>query len=149
MRRTAHPGTRLALAMAVLALLAASACGGSSSASSSDKAKQQACDARADIQTQITNLGNLPLNLDSVDKAKTALTAIQTDLNTIKDAAPTVGGDLQKQLEAANAAFVNSVQTVVSNISTATDLTTVASNLTSAASQLQSGYQQAFGDIKC
>jgi C4-dicarboxylate-specific signal transduction histidine kinase len=149
MRRTAHPGTMLALAAAVLALLAASACGGGSSDSASDKAKQQACDARADIQTQITNLGNLPLNLDSVDKAKTALTAIQTDLNTIKDAAPKVGGDLQKQLETANAAFVNAVQTVVSNISTATDLTTVASNLTAAASQLQSGYQQAFGDVKC
>lgn len=148
MRRTTHPGTMLALAAAILALLAASACGGSSS-STSDKAKQQACDARSDIQTQITNLANLPLNIDSVDKAKTALTAIQTDLNTIKDAAPKVGGDLQKQLETANATFVNAVQTVVSNISTATDLTTVASNLTAAAGQLQTAYRQAFGDISC
>ncbi len=148
MRRTTHPGTMLALAVAILALLAASACGGSSS-SASDKAKQQACDARSDIQTQITTLANLPLNIDSVDKAKSALTAIQTDLNTIKDAAPKVGGDLQKQLETANDTFVNAVQTVVSNISTATDLTSVASSLTAAAGQLQTAYRQAFGDISC
>ena len=72
---------------------------------SSDKAKSQACDAISDMKTQITTLKGLPLATSSVDTAKTALQAIQTDLKTISDAAPTVGGDVKSQLQTANATF--------------------------------------------
>ena len=45
-------------------------------------------------------LKGLPLSSDSLDKAKTALQKINSDLDTIATAAPTVKGDLGSQLKA-------------------------------------------------
>ena len=86
------------ITIVALVLLAAAGCGGGQSAA--DKAKSQACDASSDIQAQVDTLKGLPLSPDSVDKAKTALQKINSDLDTIATAAPTVKGDLGSQLKA-------------------------------------------------
>ena len=85
------------IGVVALALLASAGCGGGQSAA--DKAKSQACDASSDIQAQVDTLKGLPLSPDSVDKAKTALQKINSDLDTIATAAPTVKGDLGSQLK--------------------------------------------------
>ena len=74
------------IGVVALALLASAGCGGGQSAA--DKAKSQACDASSDIQAQVDTLKGLPLSPDSVDKAKTALQKINSDLDTIATAAP-------------------------------------------------------------
>ncbi len=131
-----------------LALLSATACGGSSE-SAADKAKSQACDAISDIETQITTLKGLPLATSSVDTAKTALQAIQTDVKTISDAAPTVGGDVKSQLQTANAAFKTSVQQTAQSVTSAQSLTSAATAISTAGTTLETSYQAAFSSIKC
>jgi len=131
----------------VLTLLAAAGCGGGQS--SVDKAKSQACDASSDIKAQVDTLKGLPLAPDSVDKAKTALQKINSDLDTITTAAPTVKGDLGTQLTAANAAFKTEVTQIADSITSAQSLTAAATALASAGSTLSSSYQQAFANVQC
>ena len=135
-----------ALALAA-ALVAASGCGGSSS--SSDTAKKNACNAKADIGTQVTKLKGLPASLSSVDTAKTALQQIQKDLGTIQDSVPDVTGDLKGQLKAANSAFSSQVKQITQDITSAQSLTDAAATLTTAGQRLAEQYQQAFAGVKC
>ena len=135
------------ITIVALALLAAAGCGGGQSAA--DKAKSQACDASSDIQAQVDTLKGLPLSPDSVDKAKTALQKINSDLDTIATAAPTVKGDLGSQLKTANAAFKTQVQQIADSITSAQSLTAAAAALASAGSTLSDSYQQAFANVKC
>ena len=134
------------ISIAALALLASS-CGGGESAA--DKARNQACDASSDIQAQVDTLKGLPLSSDSVDKAKTALQKINSDLDTIATAAPTVKGDLGSQLKAANAEFKTQVQQISDSITSAQSLTAAATALASAGSTLSNSYQQAFANVQC
>lgn len=135
------------ISIVVLALLTAAGCGGSQSAA--DKAKSQACDASSDIKTQVDTLKGLPLSPDSVDKAKTALQKINSDLDTIATAAPSVKSDLGAQLKSANAAFKTQVQQIADSITSAQSLTAAATALASAGSTLSSAYQQAFANVQC
>ena len=142
-------GARAAVAAFAVAaaLVAASGCGGSSSAA--DTAKKNACNAKADIDTQVTKLKGLPASLSSVDTAKTALQQIQKDLGTIQDSVPDVTGDLKDQLKAANSAFSSQVSQVTQDITSAQSLTDAAATLTTAGQHLADQYQQAFAGVKC
>ena len=148
MSRLSSHGVRAAVAtLAIVAALAAAACGGSSS--SADTAKKNACNAKADIDTQVTKLKGLPASLSSVDTAKTALQQIQKDLGTIQDSLPDVTGDLKDQLKAANSAFSSQVKQVTQDITSAQSLTDAATTLTTAGQTLAEQYQQAFAGVKC
>jgi hypothetical protein len=135
------------IGVVALALLASAGCGGGQSAA--DKAKSQACDASSDIQAQVDTLKGLRLSSDSVDTPKAALQKINSDLDTIATAAPTVKGDLGGQLKAANAAFKTQVQQIADSITSAQSLTAAATALASAGSTLSTSYQQAFANVKC
>jgi len=149
MSRLSSHGVRAAVATLaiVAALVAASGCGGSSS--SADTAKKNACNAKADIDTQVTKLKGLLASLSSVDTAKTALQQIQKDLGTIQDSLPDVTGDLKDQLKAANSAFSSQVKQVTQDITSAQSLTDAATTLTTAGQTLAEQYQQAFAGVKC
>ena len=149
MSRLSSHGVRAAVATLaiVAALVAASGCGGSSS--SADTAKKNACNAKADIDTQVTKLKGLPASLSSVDTAKTALQQIQKDLGTIQDSLPDVTGDLKDQLKAANSAFSSQVKQITQDITSAQSLTDAAATLTTAGQNLAEQYQQAFAGVKC
>jgi hypothetical protein len=136
----------LAAIAACLVAFAAGGCGGKSSA---DKAKSQACDARSDIQKQITTLKGLPLAASSIDAAKTAISAIGDDLKTIQDAAPKVSGDLKSQLEQANSSFKSAVQSITQSISASSSPASIATALTTAGTTLEAAYQSAFSSVKC
>jgi hypothetical protein len=135
------------IAVLVMALLATTGCGSSQSAA--DKAKSQACGAVADIKMQITTLKGLPLATSSVDTAKTALQKIETNLQTISDAAPKVSGDLKGQLQTADATFKAQVQQTAQSVTSAQSLTGAAAAVTSAGKTLEASYQQAFASVKC
>jgi chromosome segregation ATPase len=149
MSRLSSHGVRAAVATLaiVAALAAASGCGGSSS--SADTAKKNACNAKSDINAQVTKLKGLPASLSSLDTAKTALQQIQKDLGTIQDSLPDVTGDLKDQLKAANSAFSSQVKQVTQDITSAQSLTDAAGTLTTAGQTLAEQYQQAFAGVKC
>jgi DNA repair ATPase RecN len=149
MSRLSSHGVRAAVAAltVAVALVAASGCGGSSS--SADTAKKNACNAKADIDTQVKKLKGLPASLSSVDTAKTALQQIQKDLGTIHDSVPEVTGNLKDQLKAANSAFSSQVKQITQDITSAQSLTDAAATLTTAGQRLAEQYQQAFAGVKC
>jgi len=138
--------TAVASLALVVALLTATSCGGSSSA---DTAKKNACNAKADINSQVAKLKGLPPTLSSLDTAKTALQKIQKDLGTIRDAVPEVTGDLKDQLKAANSAFSSQFSQVMQNVTSVQAATDAAGTLTTAGQQLSQQYQQAFAGVKC
>ena len=145
---SSHGARQAVAALAVVAaLVAASGCGGSSS--SADTAKKNACNAKADIDAQVTKLKGLPASLSSVDTAKTSLDQIQKDLGTIQDSLPDVTGDLKDQLKAANSAFGSQVSQVTQDITSAQSVTDAAATLTTAGQHLADQYEQAFADVKC
>ena len=149
MSRLSRNALRLAFAsLAVAAALAAAAgCGGSSSAA--DDAKKDACNAKSDIDAQVTKLQGLPASLSSLDTAKTALERIQSDLATIRDSVPDVTGDLQDQLKAANSAFSSQVSQVTQDVTSAQAATDAAGTLSAAGEHLSTQYRQAFADVQC
>jgi hypothetical protein len=149
MSRLSLHGVRAAVAAlaVVAALVAASGCGGGSS--SADTARNNACNAKADIDAQVTKLKGLPASLSSVDTAKTSLDQIQKDLGTIQDSLPDVTGDLKDQLKAANAAFSSQVDQVTQDITSAQSVTDAAATLTTAGQHLADQYERAFADVKC
>ena len=139
--------------MFLVSSLAATACGGGSSSgssqSSADAAKNQACAAKSDINTQITALKNLTPSSASVDTATTALTKIDTDLDTISTALPEMTSSLKQQFSSANAAFRTQVNQVSNSITSAQSLSDAATAVTAAGTTLASSYQQAFANVKC
>jgi hypothetical protein len=142
----------MVLIMFLLGSLVVSACGGGSSSgsqSSADKAKNQACAAKSDINAQITTLKNLTPSTASVDTATTALAKIDTDLNTMATAVPDMTSSLKQQFESANATFRTQVNQVSHSISSAQSLSDAATAVTAAGTTLASSYQQAFASVKC
>ena len=136
----------IALAIA-LPVLVASGCGGGESAA--DKAKNEACDAKSDISTQIDTLKGLPLTSSSIDPAKAALQAINTDLQTIENAAPTVKGSLKTELQDASATFKTQVQQAVQSVTSADSAASAVTAVGTALTTLQTSYQQAFANVEC
>src|SRR5436190_23092767 len=95
---TSRPAAAAA-AIATLALLAG--CG----QSKSDKAASRVCDARSDIQQQVTNLKKMNLSTASTDDIKTSLTAVKGDFQTIADAQPDLNTERKSQVKQANDAL--------------------------------------------
>ena len=133
----------------IAAVLAAALVAGCGDESAADKAKNQACDARADIGDQIDTLKGLSVSPDSVDQAQEAIGKIDDDLKQITEALPDVEGDLKDQLQTANASFADSVRQITSDITSAEDIPSALDSLGSAASSLESSYREAFGDVSC
>ena len=129
-----------------MAMLLASACGGGSSASD---AKAKACDARDDIQVQITTIRGVTTGATTLDAAKTALEQISKDLDTIATEAPKASGDVTDQLTAANEQFTKDVQQVKESVTSAGSVSAAAEAVSAAADQLAASYRSAFADVRC
>ena len=149
MSQVSSNALRLAVASFAVAaaLAAAGGCGGGSS--SADSAKKDACNAKTNIDAQVTKLQGLPASLSSLGTAKTALEQIQSDLSTIQESVPDLTGDLQDQLKAANSAFKSQVAQVTQDVTSAQAATDAAGTISDAGRQLSAQYRQAFAGVQC
>jgi hypothetical protein len=97
---------RLIITTAVLAplALAIASCGGSSSPSP-ESAHATACQAMADIQTQINQLQSYTRSNVTADGVQGTLDAIEKDLQTIEDSIPDQTPALQKKIDTAVKGF--------------------------------------------
>src|SRR4029450_3490957 len=127
------------LAVLVVAGLALAACGGKSD---EEKALDQVCDARADIQKQVNELSSLTLTTATVDGIKGNLSAIVNDLKEITDAQGELNDQRRQQVEAANQAFSAQVQSTVKDLGTSISTSGAKSKLQSSLQQLSQSYQQ-------
>jgi chromosome segregation ATPase len=135
-----------AVALAVLTLVV-TGCG--SDESDSEKALNQVCDARADIQKQVNELSNLTAATITVDGVKANVSAIQKDLGEIEDAQDELDDQRKKEVQSANDAFSSQVQSIVNDLGTSLSISGAKSQLQSALQQLANSYEQTLASISC
>jgi Tfp pilus assembly protein PilP len=129
-----------------LALIAAIAGCGQSAA---DKAANKVCDARADIQKQVTTLKNLTPTTASLDKARSSITAIRNDVKKIVDAQSDLKPERKKAVEAANKEFSSQFDDALTSFATSGSLSAGAKQLQAALTKLGDSYVAALGKIDC
>ena len=135
----------LVLIVVLVPALSLAACG----QSAQDKAKNQVCSARSDIDKQLTYLKGLTLATATTTGIQNSLKAIGSDLTKIKDAQPQLNAERKQQVQSANQAFRAQLESVVGNIGQNLSISNAQAQLKSAVQQLGQSYQQTFATINC
>jgi hypothetical protein len=140
---------RLVRSLAVVALLlvpvAVAGCG----ESDEEKAQNEVCDARDDIQTQIDDLSSITLSTTTVDEVEGNLSAIQDDLMDIANAQGDLNEDRKQQVQSANQQFKSQLDSIASGLTSNLSLSGAEQKLKDAAQQLASSYKETFAKIDC
>jgi uncharacterized protein HemX len=141
-----HELVKRALLLSALGLgLAFAACG----ESDEEKAQNQVCDAREDIEAQVTELQQLTLGTATTDKIKTHLNAINDDINKISDAQGQLNDTQKQQVEKANEAFKSQIDDLVANLGTSVSLQDAAARLKVSITDLVEAYDKALSPVEC
>ncbi|HYB24246.1 MAG TPA: hypothetical protein VED41_10640 [Solirubrobacteraceae bacterium] len=135
----------LSLLWIVLTACVVAGCG----QSAADKAKNQVCSARADIDKQLHYLQGLTLTTATATAVQNSVKAIRSDLGKIKDAQPQLNAQRKQQVQAANQAFTAQLQSVASSVGENLSLSNAEAQLKAAVTQLVQSYQHTFAAISC
>jgi hypothetical protein len=133
--------------LATVLLLAALA--GGCGESDEEKAQNDVCDARADIQQQVDELSSLSLDSASLDGIESNLSAIQDDLGTIADAQGELSDERRQQVQAANQEFTQQLESIAGDLGSSLSASGAKDQLGSAFSQLADAYEQTFAKVDC
>lgn len=147
-RRAASALRMRALAVALIALTASLglvACG----ESKQDKAKNTVCSARADIKKQVQTLQSLTLSSSTANQVSSSLDAIKNDVQKISNAQSDLSPQRKTQVQNANKAFSQQVQSIVSQLGSGLSPSNAEQKLKTAANQLAASYQSALAPISC
>ena len=137
--------TKALLGTLMVAVAVLTGCG----QSAADKAKSNVCNARDDISKQVQTLQGITLSSATTTKITDSLTAIQKDLNTIKDNSGKLSDQFKSDVKKANEQFTNSVKDTASSLGKTTSLADAKTQLETAFKQLASSYQSSFGKLQC
>jgi uncharacterized protein YoxC len=138
-------GSRLLVLVLLSIAVAAAGCG----ESDEEKAQNQVCDARDDIQTQIDELSNLTVATATVDGIKENLNAIQDDLQDIADAEGDLNEERRQQVASANKEFTAQLESIASGLTSNLSLSGAGQKLQDATQELASSYKQTFATVDC
>jgi hypothetical protein len=125
--------------------LALGACG----TSKEDEAKNDVCDARADIQREVDNLKQLTPSTITADSVSKSLQAIRNNLKKIGDAQADLSDDRRSQVEQANKAFAADVKEIGSTVLRSTSLEEAKTQLQQSVTQLSDTYSNTFAKVDC
>jgi hypothetical protein len=117
--------------------------------SDEEKAQNEVCDARADIQKQVDELSGLSLETATLDGVQKNLTAIRDDLKTIGEAQGDLTDERKQQVESANKEFTSQLRSIASDIGRSLSVADARTQLESALDQLASAYKQSFATVDC
>jgi hypothetical protein len=117
--------------------------------SDEEKAQNEVCDARADIQKQVDELSGLTLETATLDAVQKNLTAIRDDLKKIGDAQGDLSDERKQQVESANKEFTSQLRSIASDIGRSLSVADARTELESALDQLASAYKQSFAKVDC
>ena len=134
-------------ALLLASVVAIVACGDDES--SAEKAQNQVCDARADIQKQVDELSQLTLSTATTDGIDQNLQAIKDDLGKIKDAESDLNADRKQEVQSATQQFTSEVASVAKTVGRSTSINEAASQLTSAFDDLAQSFKQTLSPINC
>ena len=117
--------------------------------SDEEKAQNDVCDARDDIQKQVNELANLTLSTATVEGVQSNLNAIQDDLETIAGAQGDLNDERRQEVESANEEFKSELDSIASGLTSDLSLSGAGEKLRNAAQQLATSYKQTFAQIDC
>lgn len=141
--------TRMRLGLLVAGLLLIAALAAGCGESDAEKAQNQVCDARDDLNKQVNELAALTPTTATTEGVQGNLDAIKKDLNDIKDAQGDLNEDRKQEVESANQEFASQVQAVASDLGTSLSASGAEAKLQSAGAELKSAYQQTFAKVDC
>ena len=133
------------LLSAVGLALACAGCG----QSAEEKARNDVCDARADIQKQVNGLENLTLSSATVDQVKSDVNAIDKDLSKIADAQGDLDATRKQRVEKANDTFKTQLNTLKKDLGASTSIQGLRQQLEADIADLGTSYKEAFAPIDC
>jgi hypothetical protein len=117
--------------------------------SDEEKAQNEVCDARADIQQQVDELSGLSLETATLEGVQKNLTAIRDDVRQIGDARGDLSDERKQQVESATKAFTSQLQSIAGDIGRSLSVADARTELESAFDQLASAYEQSFAKVDC
>jgi hypothetical protein len=155
--------TTRTVGVCVAATLAMSGCGSSSDEPSStpsqkatqapatpqDQASSAVCAARADIQAQVETLTSLTADSANKTSVTSALAAITSDLQKIKDAQADLTPERKQQVQDAVTAFGAQLQTIVREAVATQSKADANAQATNAAASLKSAVSESLQPIDC
>ena len=117
--------------------------------SDEDKAKADVCDARADIEKNVTELKDLTLATATRDQVRSNLDGIRDGLKKITDAQGDLNDERKQQLQKANEAFKSQLDTIASDLGKSKSLQDAATQLKGDIANLGNTYEQTLAPIDC
>ena len=135
----------LALVSALFLGLAVAACG----ESDEEKAKNDVCDARAEVEKNVKDLQGLTLGTATTDQVQTNLKGIRDGLAKIGDARANLSDANKQQVEKANETFKSQMQALLDDVGQSTSLQDAAKQLKTDIANLASAYQDSLGTVDC
>ena len=129
----------------LLVAVVAAGCG----ESDEEKAQNEVCDARDDIQTQIDDLSTLTLSTATADGIEESLSAMQDDVMEIANAQGDLNEDRKQQVQSANKQFTSQLDSIASGLTSDLSLSAAEQKLKDATQQLASSYKETFATIDC
>ena len=139
---------RIGSIVVVLLLLAAGTAVGCGE-SDEEKAQNDVCDARADLQMRVNNLAGLTLSTATVEGVQDDLNGIEDDLNKIKDAQGELNEERKQEVESATKEFTSQIEAIANGLTSNLSLGEAEAELRNAAQQLASSYRQTLAKVDC
>jgi hypothetical protein len=131
--------------LALAATLGVAACG----ESKQDKAKNQVCSARSDMQKQVNELKSLTPATLTLDGVQQSLSAIQNDLKKITSAQGDLNDARKKQVQDATSQFTSALSSIGSDLGKSLSAADAKTQLQTALQQLATAYQESFAKVDC
>jgi chromosome segregation ATPase len=145
--RRSRPHAGPSIVALILFLLAGAAIG--CGESDEEKAQNQVCDARADLQKQVNELSNLTPSTATVDGVQQNLSAIEDDVKKINDAQGNLTEERRQEVESANKEFESDLESIAEGLTSDLSLGGAEQKLRTAAQQLAGSYKQTFAKVDC
>ena len=122
---------------------------GDTSASAQDQAASQVCSARKDIQAQAETLTTLGDGSATKASVTSALTAVKSDVQKIKDAQPDLAPERKQQVQDAVATFETELRTIARDAVTGLVTGDAKTQASDAAASLKSAVKESLQPIEC
>ena len=118
--------------------------------SEEEKAQNEVCDARADIERRVDDLAGLTITTASIDGVRNNLRAIQDDLEKIAAEQGDLEPDRQQEVEEAGKRFRSELETTAKEvISGATSGEEAGASLGASLDDLATAFRTAYAPVDC
>jgi flagellar basal body-associated protein FliL len=125
--------------------LAAAGCG----ESEEEKAQNEVCDARSEIEASVADLESLTVETATADRVRTDVETIQSGISTISDNADEVSEGRRDDIQSAVQTFRAEFNAILSGLSTNLTVPNAQAQLNSATAELRTAFDESLAQIDC